>query len=65
MTTPLQKEAETILKEKIRIAWKSYDKLRDLDKRIEKHYNAGTISLNGFKRLDSMILNRMVKLDTQ
>lgn len=65
MNISLQKETETILKEKVRIASKSYNELKKLDKAITRHYHARTISVNGFKQLDGMILNRMIRLDTQ
>lgn len=62
MKTALQTETETILREKIRIHWKNYGQLRKLEDSLARHYNAGTISQAGFKRMDLMIFQQLAKL---
>jgi hypothetical protein len=43
--------------------WEARGKLERLDRSLCRLYEAGCVSLKDFKRLDSMISNRMVKLD--
>lgn len=46
--------------DRIKAAGRDKSKLQALEKRIEKHYNLGTLSTTEFKTLDLMIFNRQV-----
>jgi len=51
------------MKQRIQSASKDYSMLRKLEVSTERLYNAGIFTTSDFRRLDSMILNHMVKLD--
>lgn len=60
----VQAETEKIFSEKIKHA-ASVDILKQLEKKIELHYNNGTISENGLRKLDDKLVSRMVLFDTK
>lgn len=56
------KDTRQALSDRIKQA-KTINELERVAIQITKHYNAGTIDISGFKRLDSMILDRLVKIE--
>ena len=55
--TEVQKETEKELSRRIKIAAKS--DLQILEDKITRHYNIGTLSSNGLKRLDVKIMEKL------
>jgi len=63
MTKQIQLETETFmhLLEKVQTAGLS--ELYALEKRIDRHFNAGTLSPEGFSTLDVLIMEEIARFD--
>jgi len=64
MTKQIQLETETFLHllEKVKTAGLS--ELHALEKRIDRHFNAGTLSPEGFSALDLLIMEEIARFDS-
>ena len=64
MTNQVQLENETFIQllEKIKAAGLS--ELHALEKRIDRHFNAGTLSPEGFCALDVLIMEEIARFDS-
>ena len=63
MTKQIQLETETFmhLLEKVQTAGLS--ELYALEKRVDRHFNAGTLSPEGFSHLDVLIMKEIARFD--
>jgi len=64
MTKKSQLESETFVQllEKVKAA--SLSDLHALEKRIDRHFNAGTLSPEGFCALDLLIMEEIARFDS-
>ena len=64
MTNQIQLENETFIQllEKVKAAGLS--ELHALEKRIDRHFNAGTLSPEGFCALDVLIMEEIARFDS-
>ena len=64
MTKQIQLETETFmhLLEKVQTAGLS--ELYALEKRVDRHFNAGTLSPEGFSTLDVLIMGEIARFDS-
>jgi hypothetical protein len=64
MKSQPQIQAETLIHLAEKTLSASLSELRVLDKRIERHFNAGTLSPKGFCALDALIMEEMARLES-
>ena len=64
MTTQAKIQAETLIQFAEKILSASPSELRVLDKRIDRHFNAGTLSVKGFSSLSVLIMEESARFDS-
>jgi hypothetical protein len=61
MITETQKEVSKILTQKVNAA--GLAELEALDKKIDRHFNAGTLHISDYKRLTVKVMQEIARFD--
>jgi len=64
MTKQSQLETETFIQLLEKIKKAGLSELHALEKRIDRHFNAGTLSPEGFCALDALIMEEMARFES-
>jgi hypothetical protein len=64
MTNQIQLENETFIQLLEKIKGAGLSELHALEKRIDRHFNAGTLSPEGFCALDVLIMEEITRFDS-